>query len=106
MFVTTRGRQKAYFGSKRPISRSTFSADFWSIFRVPLTKEKPPYVDFSDPKCVDSLPLTMVLSKVLKEFYAKAAEATALVQQPEIFDSPYKGMQSENGLWVGGTLYY
>merc|ERR1719324_2385568 len=37
---------------------------------------------------------------VLKEFYAKAAEATALLQtkaEPEIFDSPYKGMQSENG---------
>merc|ERR550514_1775069 len=33
---------------------------------------------------------------VLKEFYAKAAEATALLQkeakQPEIFDEPYKGM--------------
>merc|ERR1712066_304331 len=38
---------------------------------------------------------------VLKEFYAKAAEATALLQQPEIFDSPYKGMQSENGGVVG-----
>jgi len=39
---------------------------------------------------------------VLKEFYAKAAEATAFVQkQPEIFDSPYKGMQSENGGVVG-----
>merc|ERR1719393_1058803 len=38
---------------------------------------------------------------VLKEFYAKAAEATALVQQPEIFDSPYKGIQSENGGVVG-----
>merc|ERR1711862_747091 len=36
-----------------------------------------------------------------KEFYAKAAEATALLQQPEIFDSPYKGMQSENGGVVG-----
>merc|ERR1712008_584663 len=34
---------------------------------------------------------------VLKEFYAKAGDATALLQQPEIFDSPYKGMQSENG---------
>merc|ERR1740138_1737573 len=38
---------------------------------------------------------------ILKEFYAKAAEATALVQQkqepPAIFDSPYKGMQAENG---------
>merc|ERR1711896_84933 len=37
---------------------------------------------------------------VLKEFYAKAAEATALLQkkaEPEIFDSEYKGMQSENG---------
>ena len=36
--------------------------------------------------------------------YAKAAEATALLQQkaePEIFDSPYKGMQSENGGVVG-----
>merc|ERR1719235_1640229 len=39
---------------------------------------------------------------VLKEFYAKAAEATALLQaKPEIFDSPYKGMQSENGGVVG-----
>jgi len=39
---------------------------------------------------------------VLKEFYAKAAEATAFVQkQPEIFDSSYKGMQSENGGVVG-----
>merc|ERR1719502_1394868 len=42
---------------------------------------------------------------VLKEFYAKAGEATALLQQqpaaPEIFDSPYQGMQSENGGVVG-----
>jgi cell division septum initiation protein DivIVA len=38
---------------------------------------------------------------VLKEFYAKAAESTAFVQQPEIFDAPYKGMQSENGGVVG-----
>jgi len=38
---------------------------------------------------------------VLKEFYSKAGEATALLQQPEIFDSPYKGMQSENGGVVG-----
>merc|ERR1719442_242928 len=42
---------------------------------------------------------------VLKEFYAKAGEATALVQQqptaPEIFDSPYKGMQAENGGVIG-----
>merc|ERR1719333_1025746 len=42
---------------------------------------------------------------VLKEFYAKAAEATALLQQkqepPAIFDSPYKGMQAENGGVVG-----
>merc|ERR1712039_1118895 len=42
---------------------------------------------------------------VLKEFYAKAGEATALLQQqpeaPEIFDAPYKGMQSENGGVVG-----
>merc|ERR1712146_44029 len=39
---------------------------------------------------------------VLKEFYAKAAEATAFVQaEPEIFDSPYKCMLSENGGVVG-----
>merc|ERR1711933_563239 len=41
---------------------------------------------------------------VLKEFYAKAGEATALLQKkqmPEIFDSPYKGMQSENGGVIG-----
>merc|ERR1712048_539853 len=42
---------------------------------------------------------------VLKEFYAKAAEATAFLQQqpeaPEIFDKPYQGMQSENGGVVG-----
>merc|ERR1719203_75397 len=40
---------------------------------------------------------------VLKEFYAKAGEATALVQQtpPSIFDSPYQGMQSENGGVIG-----
>jgi len=42
---------------------------------------------------------------VLKEFYAKAGDATAFVQQepaaPEIFDAPYKGMQSENGGVIG-----
>merc|ERR1719327_1501039 len=39
---------------------------------------------------------------VLKEFYAKAAEATALVQrQPDIFDSPYKGMGAESGGVIG-----
>jgi cell division septum initiation protein DivIVA len=42
---------------------------------------------------------------VLKEFYAKAGEATALLQQqpvaPEIFDSPYTGMASENGGVIG-----
>merc|ERR1719220_2822764 len=42
---------------------------------------------------------------VLNEFYAKAGEATALVQQqpeaPAIFDSPYKGMQAENGGVIG-----
>jgi len=42
---------------------------------------------------------------VLKEFYAKAGEATALVQQqptaPAIFDSPYKGLQAENGGVIG-----
>merc|ERR1719453_2655449 len=37
---------------------------------------------------------------VLKEFYAKAADATVLVQrrkQPEVFDEAYKGMQTESG---------
>ena len=38
---------------------------------------------------------------MLKEFYAKAAEATSFVQQPEVFDEPYKGMGSENGGVVG-----
>merc|ERR1719460_3608747 len=42
---------------------------------------------------------------VLKEFYEKAGEATALLQGqkqgPEIFDEPYKGMQSENGGVLG-----
>jgi len=42
---------------------------------------------------------------VLQEFYAKSGQATALLQQqpeaPEIFGSPYKGMQSENGGVVG-----
>merc|ERR1719330_1886101 len=45
---------------------------------------------------------------VLNEFYAKAGEATALLQRgrqqpeaPEIFDSPYKGMQGESGGVVG-----
>merc|ERR1719313_5249 len=39
---------------------------------------------------------------VLKDFYAKSAEATAFAQQPaadapETFDKPYKGMLSEGG---------
>jgi DNA repair exonuclease SbcCD ATPase subunit len=41
---------------------------------------------------------------VLKEFYAKAAEATAFLQQnaePEIFDKPYTGMGAEGGGVVG-----
>ena len=41
---------------------------------------------------------------VLKEFYEKAAEATALLQgkqKPEIFDEPYTGMQSESGGVLG-----
>merc|ERR550537_1095164 len=42
---------------------------------------------------------------VLKEFYAKAGEATALMQQqpeaPEIFDKPYKGMGGESGGVIG-----
>merc|ERR1712228_841863 len=42
---------------------------------------------------------------VLKEFYEKAGDATALLQQqpesPEIFDAPYKGMQGESGGVVG-----
>jgi len=42
---------------------------------------------------------------ILREFYEKAGDATALMQQqpvaPAIFDSPYKGMQAENGGVVG-----
>jgi len=46
---------------------------------------------------------------VLKEFYVKAAEATAFVQKkqdpssdsPDIFSSPYKGMGGESGGVVG-----
>jgi len=45
---------------------------------------------------------------VLKDFYAKAAEATAFAQQqgpaddaPETFDKPYKGQQGESGGVVG-----
>jgi len=40
---------------------------------------------------------------VLKEFYAKAAESTALVQTgaPDIFESEYKGMGAESGGVVG-----
>merc|ERR1719287_178725 len=42
---------------------------------------------------------------VLNEFYAKAGEATALLQQqpeaPEIFDKPYQGMGGESGGVVG-----
>merc|ERR1719456_1078980 len=37
----------------------------------------------------------------LKEFYAKAGQATSLVQQPEVFDEAYKGMGGENGGVVG-----
>merc|ERR1719169_60109 len=41
--------------------------------------------------------------QVLKDFYEKAGEATALVQvkQPEIFDKPYTGMQGAAGGVVG-----
>jgi len=39
--------------------------------------------------------------KTLKDFYEKAGQATSLVQAPEIFDEPYKGMQSESGGVVG-----
>merc|ERR1719335_77082 len=39
--------------------------------------------------------------EILKDFYAKAAEATALVQAPEIFDSPYKGNQAAAGGVIG-----
>merc|ERR1712238_567622 len=42
---------------------------------------------------------------VLREFYAKAGDATALVQQqpesPEIFDSAYKGLQGMKGGVIG-----
>ena len=35
-------------------------------------------------------------------FYEKAGEATAFVQEkPEVFDEPYRGMQSESGGVLG-----
>jgi len=37
----------------------------------------------------------------LKEFYAKAGQATSLMQAPEIFDEPYKGMGGESGGVIG-----
>ena len=33
---------------------------------------------------------------VVGEFYAKTAEVTSFVQEPEIFDEPYKGIDAEN----------
>merc|ERR1719305_2243600 len=45
------------------------------------------------------------VASVLKEFYDKASTATSLVQtekkQPEVFDAPYQGMQSNAGGVVG-----
>jgi len=40
---------------------------------------------------------------ILKEFYEKAGDASAFIQQPmpAIFDRPYQGMQAENGGVVG-----
>merc|ERR1712224_216285 len=42
---------------------------------------------------------------VLKDFYEKAGEATALLEQqpeaPAVFDKPYKGMQAQTGGVVG-----
>ena len=43
-FVTTRGRQNNYFGSKRPISGSTFSADFVKNLGAPNKRETPIYL--------------------------------------------------------------
>jgi cell division septum initiation protein DivIVA len=43
--------------------------------------------------------------QILKDFYEKAGDATALMQQqptaPEVFDKPYKGMQGESGGVIG-----
>jgi hypothetical protein len=45
---------------------------------------------------------------VLKGCYGKAGDATALLQHqpeaPEVFDAPYKGIQSENGHRHGTVL--
>lgn len=38
---------------------------------------------------------------VLQQFYERAGKATALVQQPAIFDSPYQGMGGENNGVLG-----
>ena len=38
---------------------------------------------------------------LFKEFHAKAAVATALVQQSDVLDAPYAGIQSKSGRVVG-----
>merc|ERR1719428_2294737 len=38
---------------------------------------------------------------VLKEFYAKAAESTALIQEPEVFDEAYTGNQAQSSGVIG-----
>jgi len=68
------------------------------------TKEKEENtITIKDAK--DAQTATAQALTVLKEFYEKAGDATAFVQQqpeaPEIFDSPYKGMQAENGGVIG-----
>merc|ERR1719428_94369 len=38
---------------------------------------------------------------VLKEFYAKASESTALIQEPEVFDEAYTGNQAQSSGVIG-----
>ncbi len=66
----------------------------WFEKSAPQTYPTTPFCQITKLKLCRSSP-------VLRDFYAKAGDATALLQQPEIFDSPYQGMQAENGGVVG-----
>merc|ERR1719287_259666 len=68
------------------------------------TKEKAKNTETISDSQVAQTAVAQALT-VLNEFYAKAGEATALIQQqpeaPEIFDKPYQGMGGESGGVVG-----
>merc|ERR1719473_1636525 len=49
----------------------------------------------------DASTATAQALSVLREFYAKAGDATSLIQQKQVFDTAYTGMQAESGGVVG-----